>query len=86
MIRRLMYSLYTRWDMGYAASTFRQAPATDTDREVDRALQVVHDRFGGDLREFFSRVRNLRKSVEPEAAEIQVLLKPIDKSCDQSKS
>jgi len=53
--------------MSFATSTFRQAEATSTDREVERALRVVYERFGGDLRAFFQHVRELQEKERAKA-------------------
>jgi hypothetical protein len=42
-------------------STFRQAEATETDREVQRALRAVYERFGSDLGVFFQHVRKMQE-------------------------
>lgn len=45
----------------FAMPTYRLAEITETDREIGRALQVVHKRFGGDLRVFFSHIKDLHE-------------------------
>jgi hypothetical protein len=73
--------------MNFAASTFREVEATETDREIERALRVVHERFGGDLRVFFRQIRKLQEEQEtgsPEAILSEQLMRP--QASDQSKS
>jgi len=47
--------------MNPTMSTFRQAEATETDREVQRALRAVYERFGSDLGVFFQHVRKMQE-------------------------
>jgi hypothetical protein len=53
--------------MNSTMSTFRQAEATETDREVQRALRVVYERFGSDLGVFFQHVRKMQEQEEKRA-------------------
>lgn len=66
--------------MKAATSTFRQVDASSTDKEVERALRVVYDRFGGDLRVFFQHVRDLQENKEEAEREALAVSETSDKS------